>query len=339
MIIPIGRSYEMDIAQYISKGQFGSVYLGKHRVHGDPVAIKLEMTTTLTDPSLLKHESMILHYLYSKSCQNIPSVRWYGDVTANFHQNDQPTTSKIYALVIPYYSMDLTTFMTTFSQGDNHKMAMLIHQFLVRARAILLSIHDQSVVHRDIKPDNWMMHVLPDGNHTLILIDFGLATFLTSTRSSPTMPSSSSSATIKHIIGSPLYTSWYIHQLGSNAYQYRDDLMSMLYVAFFFVFGQQDLWQHNMWQHKLWQTNMGQNTMGHKDNIIICQHPQNNQTTTALSRTNILHPFNQHLSQEKSFSCIQSKLQNIRTLIDAALWQYFYDLVEELYQDHIFSAA
>jgi serine/threonine protein kinase len=315
----------MDIAQYISKGQFGSVYLGKHRVHGDPVAIKLEMTTTLTDPSLLKHESMILHYLYSKSCQNIPSIRWYGDVTANFHQGGQPSTSKIYALVIPYYSMDLTTFLTTFSQGDNHKMGALIQQFLVRAQSILLSIHEQSVVHRDIKPDNWMMHVLPDGNHKLILIDFGLATFFSPTSvPTPIMTSASMSSSnpIKHIIGSPLFTSWYIHQLGSNAYQFRDDVMSMLYVGLSFIFGQQELWQHAM----------GQNNMGQQE---LCQNQQEKNTmTTPLSRTNILHPFNQHLSQEKSFSCVQSKLQNIRPHIDAALWQQLIDLAEELYRDH-----
>jgi serine/threonine protein kinase len=318
MIISIGRSYEMDIAQYISKGQFGSVYLGKHRIHGDPVAIKLEMTKNLTAPSLLKHESMILHYLYSKSCQNIPSIRWYGDVTANFHQGKQPTTNKIYALVIPYYSMDLTTFLTTFSQGDNHKMGALIQQFLVRAQSIILSIHEQSVVHRDIKPDNWMMHVLPDGNHKLILIDFGLATFLTTTSAVPTPTSNP----IKHIIGSPLFTSWYIHQLGSNAYQFRDDIMSMLYVALSFIFGQKELWQHAM----------GQNNMGQQE---LWQNQQEKYTmTTPLSRTNILHPFNLHLSQEKSLSSVQSKLQNIRPHIDAALWQQLIDLTEELYRDH-----
>jgi serine/threonine protein kinase len=331
MIIPIGRSYEMDIAQYISKGQFGSVYLGKHRVNGDRVAIKLEMAATMTAPSLLKHESMILHYLYSKSCQNIPCIRWYGDVTANFHHGGQPT-SKIYALVIPYYSMDLTTFITTFSQGDKHKMGALIRQFLVRAQSILLSIHEQSVIHRDIKPDNWMMQVLPDGNHKLILIDFGLATFFSTTSTS--VPISNSPTTIKHIIGSPFYTSWYIHQLGSNAYQCRDDVMSMLYVALSFVFGQHAMWQQNLRQHamcqnnmeqqNLWQNNIGQHSMG--------QNPQ--EINTPISLTNILHPFNQHLSQEKSFSCVQSKLQNIRPHIDAALWQHLIDLAEELYRDH-----
>lgn len=183
----IGNKYE--IQKYIGCGNFSNVYLGKKIHTNDSVAIKMENSET---SSLLKHEAFILHHLFSKGCRNIPFVYWYGKC-------------EIYnCLVMNYYPFSLSSMdkKTMFSMVD-----------------IFKHIHSHKIVHRDVKPQNFMM----DDRMKIHLIDFGFATFHQEEQPNRR----------EFILGTPKYISCNVH-LGMEP-SWRDDLISLGYVYFFFA--------------------------------------------------------------------------------------------------------
>ena len=193
----IANRYEL--VSLLGKGAFGSVYKGKNIKTDEPVAIKLEKNG---QNRILKHETTILNYLYSKSCRNIPPVHRYGTIHDYTY------------LVMPFYE---TTFMS-FIRDKTRPNAL--STFFSSAIRILENIHKHGVVHRDIKPDNWMIQ----GNQ-LVLIDFGLATFYVDDQTRH-IPFSQKT----HIIGTPKYVSIRVHE--GCEYSRRDDLISLAYLAF-----------------------------------------------------------------------------------------------------------
>ncbi len=217
-VSPILIANKYAILKPLGKGQFGSVYLGQKQQlgqkrnnhnqhknkdnHTNYVAMKLEAKNT--PHPILKHESALLHYLYTKSCKHIPIVHWFGyapELNAN-------------VLIQPYYPLELTHYFSSSSTIEDW-----LHRFVYPANRVLKQLHSLGVVHRDIKPSNWMF----DANHQLVLIDFGLATFYESL-----VGGGATTTETPHIIGSPQYVSWFVHQ--GLPYAPRDDLLSLLYV-------------------------------------------------------------------------------------------------------------
>lgn len=192
----------------LGKGKFGAVYQGRNVKTGEFVAVKLEKNE---QSHVLKHETTILNYLYSKSCRNIPSVHMYGVVDSYTY------------LVMPFYAQSFESFI------QNKNILDVLSIFMSSAIQILGNIHKYGVVHRDIKPDNWMIR-----DNELVLIDFGLATFYVDDRGTH-VPFSQKT----HIIGTPKYVSIRVHE--GSEYSRRDDLISLAYIGANILFGQ-DLW-------------------------------------------------------------------------------------------------
>lgn len=128
----------------IGRGKFGIVMKATDKANKE-FAVKFASSELFC----LRHEAMILNYLNTKKCKNIPLIHWYG-----LH-------SKIPCIVIPYYKCSLSNI--------NISNLSLMNQMLT----IIKNVHDLFVIHRDIKPENFML------NHRdeVVLIDFGLATF------------------------------------------------------------------------------------------------------------------------------------------------------------------
>ena len=221
------------VVGHLGNGRFGTVYLGVHVRTGEKVAIKTEPNAGGPDEiHLLKHESAILNYLYSASCRNIPPVYWYGGVP----------DLRMTALVQPYYERDLKTYIDAFplnleryisGQASSSSRDSQIYRFMRSAILVLRNVHAHGIIHRDIKPDNLMIRTLADGTPELVLIDFGLATFVDE--------NTGGSANCKpdgqtHIIGTPKFASWYVHR--GYAYLPRDDLMSLAYIGMWLIFGE-----------------------------------------------------------------------------------------------------
>ena len=205
------RIANYEYSEQIGKGAFGIIYKGQNIRTGELVVIKTESMDV--EFSSLKHESNILNILYSKSCRNIPPTYWYGTI-ANPNRR---------VLVMPFYKESLDTFIPKTKQSVLNIMRAAI--------SILNHIHDKYVVHRDIKPANFMIH-----NDELVLIDFGLASFYVDSEEQHRPPANPKK---QHIIGTPKYASSHLHEGEEDSR--RDDLMSMVYVGLFLLYGT-ELW-------------------------------------------------------------------------------------------------
>ena len=260
------RVANYECGEKIGSGAFGIIYRGRNYRTGEPVVLKTEPINTVY--SSIKHESNILNILYSKSCRSIPPIYWYGTI-------EDPA---LRLLVIPYYKESLEMLRI-----ENAKM---LFNVIRAAISILNHIHDNYVVHRDIKPANFMIH-----NDELILIDFGLATFYVDSNEKHIPPANPKKT---HIIGTPKYVSWNVHC--GEEYSRRDDLMSVVYIGLFLLYGAKNLWTTLPTFH------------------------------STEERSSILHPINQWFKQQKTVDAVKELFlkKNCTPLVQFA--EYVYSL-------------
>jgi casein kinase 1 len=253
-------------AEKIGQGAFGTVYKGHNMKTGKHVVIKTEPLNVAF--SSIKHESNILNILYSKHCRNIPPTYWYG-VDSTLNQR---------ALVMPFYDESLENFAASNRRSCEIFDSASASNIMRSAISILSHIHDKYVVHRDIKPANFMIH-----KNDLILIDFGLASFYVDSEERHIPPSKK-----QHIIGTPKYASWNIHR--GEEYSRRDDLMSVVYVGLFLLYG---------------------------------TAPTAPSEPSDLDKTSILHPRNQWFMRQKNIENIRDQArQRWQELSDFAVMVY-----------------
>jgi len=186
-------SMNYKIGDLMGQGKFGAVYSGESST-GECVAIKMEPASKHNG---LKRETAILNYLYHAGCRCIPYIYWFGIY------NQSP------CLVMTCYECSLYELGRV---SENSAKSIL-----KQMNTILDCIHSHSVIHRDIKPHNFMIK-----NKELFIIDFGLAVF------EPTENTT-------HIIGTPSYVSVNIHQ-GKPATQ-ADDRLSLQYIYMYLTEG------------------------------------------------------------------------------------------------------
>ena len=202
------------ILSQINSGAFGTLYSGQNKRTGEKVAIKVERTGI----GLVKHEAKMLQYLYQNGVRYIPPIYWYGIWNSDIGQG-RPT------LIIPQYSCNLLQYIQNRQlTQDNIKIIMC------KMLRIFEQIHVSYIVHRDIKPQNFM--VSPD----LILIDFGLATWYIDDKGEHIKDIESSS-----MIGTPRFASIRVHQ--GHRYSRRDDLISLGYLYVWMLFGGKSPWE------------------------------------------------------------------------------------------------
>ena len=195
--------YKYIILAKIGNGSFGEIYKGENIRTKEFVAIKREKQT---NNKLLKHEAKIYNYLGKQ--RGFLELKWFG-ISNNY------------------------SYLVTNLLGDSlllikqHKSLLLseIKSIGVQMVKRIHLLHEKSLLHRDIKPDNF---VFDQSNTMVYLIDFGLCkSFITKEGTHI------SYKLTKNIIGSVNYVSLNGHR--NIELTRRDDLESMLYVLLFLL--------------------------------------------------------------------------------------------------------
>jgi len=171
------------------------------------VAIKIE--PIINNFKLLKNESTIYQYL--NGCDYIPKVKWYGKDTDNYY------------MVIDFLGSSLQDLMNK----HNNLPLILILKIGIKILNILKIIHEKDLVHRDIKPDNFLFG-LNDINK-IYLIDFGFC------KSYMNNGEHIKCKQINNMIGSKNYAS--INSHNKLELSRRDDLESLCYMLLYFYSG------------------------------------------------------------------------------------------------------
>jgi serine/threonine protein kinase len=201
----IGRKYK--IANKIGSGSFGVVYKGVNIRSNETVAIKIE--SLMGKSKLLKNEAKICRHL--TPCTGISSVRWYGI--------DQDNSYAVFDLL----GVSLDTYMERLKKFSLKTTCNLGMQMITR----LEYIHNKGILHRDIKPDNFLMG--KEDTETLYVIDFGLSKNYVERGKHMKLKDK------KKMTGTVRYASINIHD-GIEPSR-RDDLISVGYMLVYFIKG------------------------------------------------------------------------------------------------------
>lgn len=150
----IGDDFE--ILTKLKEGGFGEVFLAKNKKSNQEVVVKLEKNVI---KARLVHEIRIYQYLAQDPCvkAHIPSIHFYGE--NNFEDY----------MVMDYMGLNLQQLLKLCGGKFSLKTVLMIaDQMLERVQFI----HSKGILHRDIKPDNFVIGRGED-NNKVFLIDFG----------------------------------------------------------------------------------------------------------------------------------------------------------------------
>ncbi|XP_019188441.1 PREDICTED: casein kinase 1-like protein 7 isoform X2 [Ipomoea nil] len=205
----VGGKYKL--GRKIGSGSFGELYLGVNIQNEEEVAIKLE--SVKTKHPQLHYESKI--YILLQGGTGIPSLKWFG-VEGEYN-----------VMVIDLLGPSLEDLFNYCNRKFSLKTVLMLADQLINRVEFM---HARGFLHRDIKPDNFLMGLGRKANQVYV-IDYGLAKKYRDLQTHKHIPYREN----KNLTGTARYASVNTH-LGVEQSR-RDDLESLGYVLMYFLRG------------------------------------------------------------------------------------------------------
>ena len=194
----------------IGKGSFGTVYSGTNLLTKKQIAIKLEKKSSFVNT--LETEAYRLIYLQG---EGIPQIICYG----SNHQHN--------VLIQELLGRSLDDLFNSLKRKFSLKTVCVVGIEMIKR---IHHVHSKHHIHRDIKPDNFMIGKNVNDN-TIYIIDFGLSKKYYSTSKQKHIQFCKG----KSLIGTARYCARNAHK--GYEQSRRDDIESIGYVLIYFLIG------------------------------------------------------------------------------------------------------
>eukprot|EP01071_Lankesteria_metandrocarpae_P007773 Lankesteria_metandrocarpae@DN4783_c0_g1_i1.p1 len=205
------------IGNRIGAGAFGEVYAASSTDNRMQVAAKTEVARP-GSPSMLLHEAKVLKNLRG------------GEGIAHFHGVEKSPSHNV--LIMQQLGPSLESLFQRSGMSFSTICILTIAQQILKR---LEYIHDKSYIHRDVKPDNFLIGNNDPGR--VYVVDFGLAKRYRAVNADGPPPTRRS----RSMVGTARYASLNSHSgIDLSA---RDDLESLGYVIMYFATGGNLPWQ------------------------------------------------------------------------------------------------
>jgi serine/threonine protein kinase len=229
----------------IGSGAFGEVWSADSVSTGEPVAVKMERIRGNPAPTL-QYESRVLQLF--QNMVGIPRLRYFG------RKDDMDGIFMVTELLGPSlealatsHRLDMPADIAK-NPPPNYNHVDFVSQIGRQMLQRLKSVHACGMLHRDVKPDNFLFARTPVLDMSrravtqsqsvpiplLYLIDFGMAKRIKD-------PIDDAENRLVPLIGSPRYASVFAHR--GEPLGRRDDLISMMYSLMYVANGGALPWQ------------------------------------------------------------------------------------------------
>ena len=258
-----------EVIDVLGEGKFGIVYEVEKREKR--YAMKIEPRVT----GLLKHECEILSFLASRGCKCSPRLYWYGSI-------DEKTRG----MVMDKYNVSVYDYVKKYMKAFTVEQCK---HMMFEMIAMLEDVHSRKIVHRDVKPQNFMF----SDTGKLKLVDFGLSTtyLYNGTIHVPNEVRTT-------IVGTMKYISPNVHR--GNTPSRRDDLISLGYMG---------LWLYSGGEKFMWERIPNELARNYKDDETI------------------ENPVNQYVMEKKNLTSIFQLCEtNVDTKVFMKYFEYLYEL-------------